>query len=74
MAVAKKNDISVGLEILKKSKVINQNVTLRELMELAQQLEEAEGFGDGKTSYTWTFISKHFIYKGTQPSPPKKAS
>jgi hypothetical protein len=50
------------LEILAKSKIFNETVTVTKLMELARQLESLPGAPEGRSK--WVFIVKgKFIYR-----------
>jgi hypothetical protein len=55
-------DSNDGLEILIKSKILNDGITLKGLMEVAKQLDNLPGGAEGKAK--WVFIVKgKFIYR-----------
>lgn len=60
---------SEAMELIQSSGLLNPNFTLEKLMVLTTRLAVPDyDAGDEARAryYTWTFISKHFVYRGTQ--------
>ena len=53
-----------AMELIQKSGILNKSATLDQIMSLSMTLS-GPGFG-GAVAARWTFISRHFIYKGDQ--------
>ena len=53
-----------AMELIQKSGILNKSASLDQIMALSITLS-GPGFG-GSLAARWTFISRHFIYKGDQ--------
>lgn len=54
-----------AMELIQKSGILNKSATLDQIMSLSMTLS-GPAFGGTTLAARWTFISKHFIYKGDQ--------
>lgn len=53
-----------AMELIQRSGILNKSTTLDQIMALSMSLSAPE-FADGAQA-RWTFISKHYVYKGDQ--------
>lgn len=61
------NSDAQAMELIKGSGLLTPSFSLEKLMSLTARLSAVELAGGGPAAlYSWTFISRHFIYKGTQ--------
>lgn len=60
----KSSNRSKALEIIKKSGVVNPNISLGEIMDISSRLDIID---DGTLS-AWTFVSPNYVYKGDDPT------
>ena len=70
MAVSKKatagDDADLkAMELIKSSGILNKSTTLDQIMALSMTLS-GPSFRSSGAAARWTFISRHFIYKGDQ--------
>ena len=63
-----------SLDLLAESGILNKDVKLSELLDMSRKFEALDlADSDGAaTESAWTFISKHFVYKGDSPQTPEE--